>query len=132
MLSKEGFIDQLVRSPQLPVEQQQFFCTDLVRMEYVCIKVNTIGVLQYEDFNNGGDGYTFWNMPYGGLAYQPVYECKWADPPGGKKASSAEDFQHDVNNRTWRDVFLEVNKDDIKDRLRDEYPSIKNSNGQPL
>lgn len=112
------------------IDPDQSFTDERV---HCIIKVNTVGAIQYEDFNNGGDGYWAWNMPYFGLVgYQPVYTCKWTDPPGGKKASSAEDFKHDVNHRTWRDVFLEVNKNDIKEKLRDDYPGIKGDDNQPL
>jgi hypothetical protein len=116
-------------STDYDIDPDQSFIDERV---HCIIKVNTVGAIQFEDFNNGGDGYWAWNLPYFGYStYNPKYECKWADPPGGKKASSAEDFQNDVNNRTWRDVFLEVDKEDIQDRLTDEYPGVVYSETRP-
>lgn len=87
------------------------------------IEVNSIGQLQYKDHNNGGDGYWAWYSPYfGSSTYDPKYEILFADPPGGAKANSAEEFKYDLNNRTWRDVFLEVNKTAVIARLQREYP----------
>jgi hypothetical protein len=109
-------------STDYDIEPDESFTDERV---HCIVKVNTVGMLQYEDFNNGGDGYWAWNTPYFGYStYDPKYECKWVDPPGGKKASSAEDFKHDLNNRTWRDVFLEVDKDVIKEKFNDEYPDV--------
>ena len=89
------------------------------------IKINTHAVLQYEDFNNGGDGYAWWFMPYFGRSdYNPEYEISLSDPPGGKKAANAEEFKRDLNNRTWRDVFLQVNKSQLIIEMRDSYPSL--------
>lgn len=87
------------------------------------VQVNSIGSLQYKDHSNGGDGYWAWYSPYfGDSTYDPAYEILFADPPGGAKANSAEEFKYDLNNRTWRDVFLEVDKEEVTERLQREYP----------
>lgn len=88
------------------------------------VEVNSIGQLQYKDHNNGGDGYWAWYSPYfGSSTYDPAYEILFADPPGGAKANSAEEFRHDLNNRTWRDAFLDVDKEEVIERLEREYPN---------
>lgn len=87
------------------------------------VKINSIGALIHEDFNNGGDDYWAWFNPYfGDSTYDPDYEIVYADPPGGKKASSAKEFKSDQYNTTWRDVFLSVNKAELEADLQDWYP----------
>lgn len=87
------------------------------------VEVNTIGTTRYVDQNNGGAGYWAWFDPYFGISsWNPVYEIKFADPPGGAKANSADDFRRDLSTTTWRDVFLEVDKDELIERLQIEYP----------
>lgn len=87
------------------------------------VKVNAIGSLQHEDFNNGGDGYWAWFDPYfGDRDYQPDYEIVYAEPPGGSKASSVEEFKYDQNHWTWRDAFLRVDKTKLEADLQDWYP----------
>ena len=104
------------------IDPDQCFVDERV---HCIITVNTMGTLQFEDFCNGGDGYWAWYDPYfGDSTYDPKYECKWTAPPGGVKASSAEEFKYDLNHRTWRDVFLAVDKAAIKSRFSDEYPGI--------
>lgn len=85
------------------------------------IEINSIGSLMYKN-QNGDRIYA----PYWGASdsYTPKYEVKFTDPPGGAKASSAEDFKYDLNNRTWRDVFLDVDKAEVLSRLQDEYPGV--------
>jgi len=90
------------------------------------VTVNAIGSLKHEDFNNGGDGYWAWHSPYfGDRTYNPDYEIVYADPPGGKKASSAKEFEYDQNNWTWRDAFLRVDKAELEADLKDWYPNAK-------
>lgn len=90
---------------------------------HMIVEVNSIGSIRYSDFNNGGDGYWGWENPYfGDSAYDPTYEIQFAEPPGGSRAQNAEEFKHDLNNRTWRDVFLEVDKKELIEKLQDEYP----------
>lgn len=104
------------------IDPDQCFVDERV---HCIITVNTIGSLKFEDFGNGGDGYWAWYDPYfGDETYNPKYECKWTAPPGGAKASSAEEFKYDLNHRTWRDVFLDVDKAAIKSRFSGEYPGI--------
>jgi len=104
------------------IDPDQSFTDERV---HCIVKVNSIGSYQFEDFNNGGDGYWAWADPYFGRSdYDPKYECNFVEPPGGNKANSAEDFQRSQNNRTWRTVFLDVDKDAIKARLMKEYPNI--------
>lgn len=92
------------------------------------IEVNTMGTLRYSDHNNGGAGYWAWYAPYfASGVWSPKYEVKFADAPGGKKASSAEDFKYDLDSKTWRDVFLSVSKAKVMDRLREEYPGVTES-----
>lgn len=92
---------------------------------HLIIEVNTIGTLRYRDYDNGGDGYWAWFAPYfGSSTWIPKYEGKWTDPPGGKKASTVDDFKYDLNHRTWRDVFLEVDKNELKDTLEDIYEGV--------
>lgn len=89
------------------------------------IEVNTVGTLRFNDHNNGGSGYWAWFAPYfGDSSWNPTYEVKFTDPPGGKKASSAKDFQYDLNNSTWRDVFLSVNKAQVLKDLQNDYPGV--------
>lgn len=85
------------------------------------IEVNSFGSLMYRN-QNGDRIYA----PYWGASnnYTPKYEVKFTDPPGGKKAGSAEDFKWDLEHRTWRDVFLKVNKAEVLARLKDEYPGV--------
>jgi hypothetical protein len=93
---------------------------------HMIVKINSYGSLLYDDLNNGGDGYWAWNTPYFGYAsFDPWYEIEFMDPPGGAKASSAEDFKRDLNHRTWRDVFLQIKKADLIARLSEEYPSLE-------
>lgn len=90
---------------------------------HLIVEVNTLGVLNYRDFNNGGDGYWAWENPWFGYdSYDPVYEIRIAEPPGGSKASNAEEFKRDLNNRTWRTVFLDVNKTEVIAKIQEEYP----------
>lgn len=90
------------------------------------VEVNSMGSLRNQDYNNGGDGYWAWHNPYyGSSSYDPVYEIKFADPPGGKKAGSADEFKYDLNHRTWRDVFLAVNKAEVMANLENQYPGLK-------
>lgn len=90
---------------------------------HMIVEVNSIGSLQYKDFNNGGDGYWAWENPYfGNSTYDPAYEIQFAEPPGGSRATSADDFRYDLNNRTWRDAFLDVDKPALIEKLRNEYP----------
>lgn len=93
------------------------------------VYANAYGDLRYEDFNNGGDGYWAWYTPYFGIStYDPDYELEYVAPPGGEKASSAEDFQYDLNHRTWRDAFLDVDKEAMKEKLRKQYPGCIDNN----
>jgi hypothetical protein len=109
-------------SSDYDIDPDQSFTDERV---HCIVTVNSMGTVRYEDFNNGGSGYWAWNPPYfGNSTYHPDYEGKKTAPPGGDKAGSAEDFRYDVNNRTWRDVFLEVDIADIKDRLSRQYPGI--------
>jgi hypothetical protein len=87
------------------------------------VEVNTVGTIRHIDHNNGGDDYWAWEQPYfGSSTYNPKYEIKYTDPPGGEKASSAKDFQYDQENTTWRDVFLRVNKTELETDLKKWYP----------
>lgn len=87
------------------------------------VEVNTIGTLRFNDHNNGGDGYWAWFAPYfGNKEWNPAYEIKFADSPGGKKANSTQDFKYDLNNSTWRDVFLSINKTEVIEDLQNDYP----------
>lgn len=87
------------------------------------VEVNSAGMLRHTDYNNGGDDYWAWFNPYFGYStYNPEYEIVYADPPGGKKASNAAEFQRDQNNTTWRDVFLSVDKKELETDLEDWYP----------
>jgi hypothetical protein len=89
------------------------------------VHINTAGRLRYEDFSNGGSDYWAWFDPkFGYSTWDPEYQLKLSDPPGGTKANSAEDFKYDLNNRTWRDVFLDVDKDEVLEKLNLEYPGI--------
>lgn len=95
------------------------------------IEVNSMGSLMNKDHNNGGSGYWAWNAPYfGDSSYNPVYEITFAAPPGGTKASSAEEFEYDLNHRTWRDVFLSVDKAKVISDLQNEYPGATVSGSQ--
>lgn len=90
---------------------------------HLIVEVNSIGTLRYQDHNNGGDGYWAWEQPYfGNSTYDPDYEIRFADPPGGAKATSAEDFKRSQNNRTWRTVFAGVNKSELITKIQREYP----------
>lgn len=90
---------------------------------HMIVEVNGIGSLQYKDFNNGGDGYWAWENPYfGNSNYDPAYEIQFAEPPGGSRASNAEEFRYDLNHRTWRDAFLDVDKSALIAKLQREYP----------
>ncbi len=90
---------------------------------HLIVEVSSSGALRYRDFNNGGSGFFGWEQPYfGSRTYQPIYEIKFADPPGGAKATSAEDFARSQYNRTWRNVFVEVDKAELIDKIRREYP----------
>lgn len=90
---------------------------------HMIVEVNSIGSLQYKDFNNGGDGYWAWENPYfGDSNYDPAYEIQFAEPPGGSRATSAEEFRYDLNHRTWRDAFLDVDKTALIAKLQNEYP----------
>lgn len=92
---------------------------------HMIIYVDSSGHLTYEDYNNGGDGYWAWYNPYFGSSnYDPVYELTWSTAPGGEKASSAEAFQYDLNHTTWRDVFLKVDKNKIKEDMTKAFPNI--------
>lgn len=86
------------------------------------IEVNSIGSLMYKN-QNGRDAIY---APYWGVisSYTPKYEVKFADPPGGAKANSADDFKYDLNHTTWRDVFLSVDKTEVMNQLRVEYPGV--------
>jgi hypothetical protein len=86
------------------------------------VEVNTIGSLRYLT-QNGSDAIY---APYWGASdsYRPKYEVKFGDPPGGKKAGSADDFRYDLNNTTWRDVFLDVNKAEVLKDLQATYPGV--------
>ena len=91
---------------------------------HLIVEVNSIGTLRYQDHNNGGDGYWAWEQPYfGSSTYDPDYEIRFADPPGGSKATSAEDFKRSQNNRTWRTVFAGVNKSALIEKIQKEYPN---------
>ena len=90
---------------------------------HLIVEINSIGTLRYDDHNNGGDGYWAWEQPYfGSTTYDPDYEIRFADPPGGAKATSAEDFKRSQNNRTWRTVFAGVDKQKVFEKIQDEYP----------
>lgn len=90
---------------------------------HLIVEINSIGTLRYQDHNNGGDGYWAWEQPYfGNSTYNPDYEIRFAEPPGGKRATSAEDFKRSQNNRTWRTVFAGVNKQALIDKIQREYP----------
>jgi hypothetical protein len=84
------------------------------------IEVNTIGSLRYLTMNGSETTYA----PYWGASdnYQPKYEVKFANPPGGNKAGSADDFRYDLNHSTWRDVFLDVDKAKVFEDLKKDYP----------
>jgi len=86
------------------------------------IEVNTTGTLRYLTQNGSDTIYA----PYWGImgSYHPKFEVKFNDPPGGAKASSAKDFQYDLNNYTWRDVFLSVNKAEVLEDLENTYPGV--------
>jgi len=89
------------------------------------VEVNTIGTLRFNDHNNGGSGYWAWYAPYfGSSSWNPKYEVKFSDPPGGKKANSTQDFQYDLNHSTWRDVFLSINKTEVIEDLQNDYPGV--------
>lgn len=87
------------------------------------VEVNTLGSLRHVDHTNGGAGYWAWFDPYYASSFwNPVYEIKFADPPGGAKANSANEFQQELSNNTWRDVFLSVDKTEVIERLQVDYP----------
>jgi hypothetical protein len=91
---------------------------------HLIIEVSSFGSLKYLDFNNGGDGYWAWENPYFGNAdYNPIYEIRFAEPPGGSKASNAEDFRHAQLFGSWREVFLKVDKKELIEKLQTEYPT---------
>jgi len=95
---------------------------------HLIVEVNSIGVLRYSDHNNGGDGYWAWEQPYfGDSTYDPDYEIRFAEPPGGSKATSAEDFKRSQNNRTWRTVFVGVDKQALIEKIQNEYPGAVES-----
>lgn len=84
---------------------------------HLIIEINSFGRLRYNNHN------TRIYPPYIGMYnYNPDYEIRFADPPGGARATSAEDFKHSQNNRTWRTVFAGVNKQKLLERLQIEYP----------
>jgi hypothetical protein len=90
---------------------------------HLMVEVDSNGRLRYGDHNNGGSGHTLWEQPYlGNSTYQPDYEIRFAEPPGGSRATSAEDFKRSQNNRTWRTVFAGVNKQRLIEKIQDEYP----------
>ncbi len=92
------------------------------------VEVDSIGRLRFNDYNNGGDGYWGWFAPYfGSKEWNPAYNIQFADPPGGKKASSSDDFKYDLNHMTWRDVFLSVDKSQVIDELQNDYPGATES-----
>ena len=88
---------------------------------HVIIHVNTMGQLSYEY----PKGIQRIYAPYWGHAnYTPQYHGRFAEPPGGSTASSAEEFLFRLNNRGWHTVFLDVDKDEIKSRLEKNYRGI--------
>jgi hypothetical protein len=88
---------------------------------HLIIEVNTIGTLKYID----PFGIISWYSPYfASITWVPQYECKFKDPPGGKQASSANEFLKDLNNWSWRDVFLSVDKNELKSDLQSRYPGV--------
>jgi len=95
---------------------------------HLIVEVNSTGTLRYRDFNNGGSGHFDWEQPYfGSRTYQPKYEIQFADPPGGARATSAEDFSRSKYNRTWRNAFVEVDKSALIDKIKREYPGATES-----
>jgi hypothetical protein len=90
---------------------------------HLIVEVSSSGYLRYNDFNNGGDGYWGWENPYfGNSDYNPLYEIRFGEPPGGSKASNAEDFRHAQVFGSWREVFLEVDKQEVIAKIQNEYP----------
>jgi hypothetical protein len=90
---------------------------------HLIVEVNSSSALRYRDFNNGGSGHFDWEQPYfGSRTYQPTYEINFSDPPGGQRATSAEDFSRSQYHRTWRNVFVEVDKAALIEKIRREYP----------
>jgi hypothetical protein len=86
---------------------------------HVIIEVNSFGQLKTTAFRH-----SFEQPKVGFFNYDPTYHLKFADPPGGAKATSAEEFKYDLRYRTWRDVFLDVNKDKIIDALSKQYKDL--------
>jgi hypothetical protein len=86
------------------------------------VEVSTTGTLRYLAQNGSAAIYA----PYWGAAasYHPIFEVKFADPPGGKKAGSAQDFIYDLNHTTWNDVFLSVDKAEVLKALEEDYPGV--------
>lgn len=90
---------------------------------HLIVEVSSSGYLRYFDMNNGGDGYWGWENPYFGNAdYDPIYEIRFAEPPGGSKASNAEDFRHAQVFGSWREVFLGVDRQELTTKIQTEYP----------
>jgi hypothetical protein len=108
-----GFIDE--------IDQDNSFVD--VRIHEI-IEVNTIGSLRYLTQNGDRIYAPYWGNQNSNATYTPKYEVKFGDPPGGKKASSADEFRYDLNNSTWRDVFLSVDKAEVLADLQDTYPGV--------
>lgn len=105
--------------PSATIDADNSFVDERV---HVIIHVDTMGRLSYEHPRGIQRIYA----PYWGHAnYTPQYHGRFAEPPGGSNASSAEEFLFRLNNRGWHTVFLDVNKNAVKSRLESSYPGIK-------
>ena len=86
---------------------------------HLIIEVNSFGQLKTTYFHHSIE-----QPKVGHFNYDPTYHLRFSDPPGGERASSAEEFKYDLRNRTWRDVFLDVDKHRIIEKLEKEYRDI--------
>jgi hypothetical protein len=90
---------------------------------HLIIEVNSFGQLKTTAFHHSNE-----QPKIGFFGYDPTYHLRFTDPPGGAKASSAEEFKYDLRNRTWRDVFLDVDKDRITSELKKLFTELKVEN----